>query len=413
MICGGQTTGGEFLSNTLRYIDCQALNIGESGYRVLSASGSSAGLMLTSALTIFVALFGYRMLLGQVPTARDGVVAVVKVGFVLALATSWPAYRTVVYDVTMRGPAELASQIGGGAALPGSGGGLVPWLQSVDTSLIQIAELGTGREALQAPPTDGFAVPVTAAQPGPPITAWDTIDAEEQIGKSRTLYLAATIGAFAVVRLIAGLLLALGPIFMIFLLFRGTYGLFEGWVRALVGVLLGAVATATILGVQLALLSPWLNDVIARRLVNQPTPGVAIEIYAAMLVFALTLLAALLVAARIGYGFRIPAALPDRLWGQDSRHAPSAILPPRENLPERASAAQPDRAQLIAAAAQNAQRRDQALALPAASLTERGGNPHTPARGTSDETATPIGRNFQRRTQTRVSALATRRDQIA
>ena len=38
---------------------------------------------------------------------------------------------------------------------------------------------------------------------------------------------------------LAGLLLALGPLFAIFLLFEGTRGLFEGWVRGLAGAALG------------------------------------------------------------------------------------------------------------------------------------------------------------------------------
>ena len=68
--------------------------------------------MLTGLLTLFVALFGYRLLFGHTPGVRDGVLALVKIGIVLALATSWPAYRTLVYDVALRGPAELAGDIG-------------------------------------------------------------------------------------------------------------------------------------------------------------------------------------------------------------------------------------------------------------------------------------------------------------
>ena len=87
---------------------------------------------LTGLLTLFVALFGYRMLFGQTPGVRDGVLALVKIGIVLALATSWPAYRTLVYDVALKGPAELAGEIGRPAGLPGAGGGLVARLDYAD-----------------------------------------------------------------------------------------------------------------------------------------------------------------------------------------------------------------------------------------------------------------------------------------
>src|SRR3546814_9666490 len=59
----------------------------------------------------------YRMLLGQTPTIREGVLTFVKIGLVLTLATSWPAYQALVYDIILRAPAELASTIGGAAGL--------------------------------------------------------------------------------------------------------------------------------------------------------------------------------------------------------------------------------------------------------------------------------------------------------
>ena len=67
---------------------------------------------------------------------RDGVLALVKIGIVLALATSWAAYRTLVYDVALKGPAELAAQIGQPAGLPGAGGGLVHRLGYTDRAFV-------------------------------------------------------------------------------------------------------------------------------------------------------------------------------------------------------------------------------------------------------------------------------------
>src|SRR3546814_18149850 len=75
------------------------------------------------------------MLLGQTPTIREGVLTFVKIGLVLTLATSWPAYQALVYDIILRAPAELASTIGGAAGLPGSGGGLVARIDGVDPAL--------------------------------------------------------------------------------------------------------------------------------------------------------------------------------------------------------------------------------------------------------------------------------------
>ena len=115
----------------LRAADARLRRLPGAGDRRRRLSGAGrAGIdrcrcVLTGLLTLFVALLGYRMLFGQTPAVRDGVLALVKIGIVLALATSWTAYRTLIYDVALRGPAELAADIGRPAALPGAGGGLV------------------------------------------------------------------------------------------------------------------------------------------------------------------------------------------------------------------------------------------------------------------------------------------------
>src|SRR3546814_2571797 len=89
------------------------------GCRALAAPGSTASILLTVLITLLIAFIGYRMLLGQTPTIREGVLTFVKIGLVLTLATSWPAYQALVYDIILRAPAELASTIGGAAGLPG------------------------------------------------------------------------------------------------------------------------------------------------------------------------------------------------------------------------------------------------------------------------------------------------------
>ena len=124
MACPGLPANA-FLGGIIDYVDCQAQAIGSGGYQALAAPGSTLSLVLTGLLTLFVAFFGYRMLFGQTPGMRDGVLALVKIGIVMALALGWPAYRTLIYDVALRGPAELAGEIGRPSALPGAGGGMV------------------------------------------------------------------------------------------------------------------------------------------------------------------------------------------------------------------------------------------------------------------------------------------------
>ena len=95
MACPTLTPGGAFLDTLLRVVDCHARTLGAEGYQALASPSSVVGTLISIALTLFVAFFGYRMLLGHVPTIRDAVLSIVKIAIVLVLATSWPAYRTL------------------------------------------------------------------------------------------------------------------------------------------------------------------------------------------------------------------------------------------------------------------------------------------------------------------------------
>lgn len=417
MACPAISPGGAFLSGVLDYVDCQAQVLGQNGWHALAAPGSTVSLILGGLLTIFIAFFGYRLLLGHVPDLREGVVAIVKIGLVLVLATSWPAFRTLAYDVTMRGPAELAASIGGAGALPGAGGGLVARLQRIDNGLVELIELGTGNpNSLEQPVQPGPAASTSQQQtPAPQRPAqrlrWDPIKDAEMVAQGRTLYLTGAIAGFASVRIVAGLLLALGPLFALFLLFDATRGLFEGWVRGVAGAGLGALATSIVLGVEIALLEPWLAQVLSARRADVATPTAPVELLVMSLVFGLTLIVALIAVARVAQGFRIPDSV--RAWpAQVAGSIRTSALPalPANRPPD--AHEQRSRAYLVADAVTANQRREQATAQPA--TLGRGGRTagigQALARDAGAPSATPLGQTSRRRTSSRISAGATRRD---
>lgn len=419
--CPTLVPDGAFVRGMLGYIDCQAEAIGEGGYATLAAPGSSAGLVLTGALTIFIALIGYRMILGEYPGVRDGLLAIFRVGIVLTLATSWSAFRPLVYDVVAKGPAALTADIGGASALPGAGGRLVDWMQSVDDSLVELGIVGAG-----PPQNQPAATPVASALPGgqapfaqpqlQPVQAfrrWDPARDTILIDNARTLYLTGAIGALAAVRLIAGLLLALGPFFVIGLFFDATRGLFVGWVRGLVGVTLGATSTAVILGVELALLGPWLADVLASRNAEISTPSVPVELFVVTLVFALTLVAGLVASVIVARGFSLAPALrwAGPQWSGREGRDPAAMRTGLDPAAAQASA-QRSRATAIADAALAAQQRDDRAHPSAASGVNPQRSAVAPASRNMDVARVlPLGGSFRRRVTPRVSAGAGRRDQ--
>lgn len=300
-VCDSIPSPESFAPSVLAFLDCQAQTIGAGGYGALAAPGSTASVLLTGMVTLLIAFMGYRMLLGHTPTVREGVLTFVKIGLVLLLATSWPAYQILVYDIILRSPAELAATIGGAASLPGSGGGLVDRIDAVDQALKVLAIEGVGPVPLGA-----NGQPVMPSVPPPPFVGFDNF----ALGFARVIFLVATIASFAVVRIVAGLLLALAPLFATFLLFDGTRGLFAGWLKALIGSALGSLAIAITLGVTLAFLEPWLAMLLARRGAGLDIMGAPAQLFAAAAIFAIALAAVMVIVGRAAYGLRIPAWMP-------------------------------------------------------------------------------------------------------
>ena len=287
MSCAAPPTGTGFLSATLEHLDCQAQTIGEAGYLALSDPSSPLALALTALLSIFVAIIGIRFLMGRPMGANDLIAAILKVGFVLAIAASWPAYRTVVYDVVLKGPAEVAGSIGRASALPGSDGELSARLQGVDTGIMALVQSGSGRLDISSRrSSDDIAPPLTD---------------DTTLGWGKTFFISGILGSFGLLRLSGGLFLALAPLFAGFLLFEATRFLFFGWLRSLIAIALGSVGIAIVLGVELAIIEPWLSQVLTLRAARVATLSAPFELLALSLSFAVVMIGVLALAARIGF----------------------------------------------------------------------------------------------------------------
>ncbi len=425
MACTPLAIDGDFVASALDFVDCQARGIGAGGYQALAAPGSIMSLALTGLLTLFVAGYGFRMLMGETPSVRDGVAAFAKIAFVLALATAWGPYRTLVYDVTMRGPAELAGTIGAASGIPGPGE-LIERLGLVDKALVELNDLGSGRRGSgqedtrgrQVIGSDRVIVEATQGKPNPfePFA----------FGAARIFFLTGAIGSIGAVRLVAGVLLALGPLFIAFLLFDATRGLFVGWVRGLAGAFLGSIAVSLLLAAQLAACETWIADLLTRRLADEPIAGAAVELVVATIVFDLLLIAGLAASIRVAAGFRLPdwqrSPVPVRSEANDDRilrgtgmTSPLPAVEPRS------------RATAVANGVAAMQRREQAAATGERGAASDGNRARSAGggsraaialagrngRGAVDmlpSGATPLGHTFQRRSHGRVSASADRRD---
>jgi type IV secretion system protein VirB6 len=376
----------------IRFIDCQAQTLGSAPYGALSEPGSTLTVVLTGFLTIFIALLGYDLLLGRSLSMRNGTIAAAKVGAVLALATSWPAYQTLVYDLVTDGPALLVSDIGRPANIPGSDGALLQRLDSADRELVQLEVAGVG-------------VGIGDSVPPPPFAGFNAF----ALGGSRILFLLTAIAGLGAIRIIAGLLLALGPFFIAFLLFDSTRSLFEGWVRVLAGSALATIGVSVALGIQLAFLEPWLVAVLARREAGEDLPSVPTDLLVITCVFAIVVIAILGACTWLARAFRLA---PVAANVDNGVRSPVDECRGRQPVSRAGTTADDERtrARAVADMMVSSQRRESAgRALGSASRIAASVSGSATASALIGQTQTSVGRSFPR-ARPRNSASAGRRD---
>ncbi len=320
-----------YVTAVITFADCRTLSLGEGVYRAMGA-GTPFGTALTGLLTIFVALIGYRMLLGSMLSLRDGVLLALRLGVVLTLATQWPAYKTLVFDVVTGAPGELAAGMSGGSG-GGTSGDLSPTaiaarIDGVSAAIADLVSPATvsvplspqnGQAPGQVPPLPGQPAP-TAQVGAAPLAGTLPQAAQFPLELADTALIVSALGGLLTVSATMALMLALGPLFIVSLLFTWTRGLFVAWVRVLLGAMLGTIAVPLVLALDLGIVE---RQVVAlRNLVdaNQPPGFLPLAIVATALASAVVLFALLAAVIRVAAGLQIPEAVSN---GVGSLFAPS------------------------------------------------------------------------------------------
>lgn len=385
MTCLTVLSGDRFLATALAHVDCQAKVMGSYGYGALADPASGVSLALASLLTIFVAVFGIRLLLDYPTAGRDVINDILKVGIVLTLATSWPAWRILGYDLVIDGPLEVARAIGVGSGLPGSSGDLSSRLQRVDNGLAALNIFGSGR--LGVAQGDWF-----------------------QLGLARGAYLTGTLAPLALTRLMTGILLAIAPLMAGLILFGVTRSLFVGWAKGLVAVFLSSLSLTLVNCAQLALIEPWLQDALQRRQTEQQILDAPVEIVVITLAFALVALGVLALSARIafypGEWATVFFSAPSKSPGDKSpikRH-------PRE-LGARGSDAPPYASSVVSAVTEALRRSERFTTLRSMGVAEQAPQLAASARGRQVPGPADVLGSSYRRGARRVSAANKRRDE--
>ena len=339
MACAAIPGIDNFASTLIAYTDCQTALLATRGYGALTSAGGLVPTLLLALVTVFIALWGYQLLFGARPNSAEVLGVFARFAIVLTLASSWPAYQRLIYDVVLQTPAQVAGTIDMSGTGRDDGQGLAARLDDADARFVRLAIFGTG--APQTPEEAAFA---RANTPPPLFLNFDSF----ALGISRLTFLVSAVGSFALVRLLSGALLALGPVIVMFLLFNATRGLVVGWLRALVGLIAAGIISLLIVDIETMLLVPWLSDLLAKRAAEQPIYAAASQLLAATAIFAIVIFA----------GIRLSQRLMGVVWPSPS--APRVRA--HERLPDAPRDIRAERQRLALPPADQQSRRAQAVA---------------------------------------------------
>lgn len=294
------------------YLDCQSRALGENGFQALAGGPAMTGI-LSGLVTIFVALIGYRMILGSIPGIRDGIGWAIRLGLVLALVTSWPAFQTLVYQVMVDGPQELSAIILPAASLPS--GGVDARVQSAYDH-IRLGSSGPDEVSASvggASQTQALAVPAASQNVLPASASF--VPGMAPMPGTASLLVVSTSGMTGALRLAVGFLLSIGPIAVLCLLFRPSVGMFEGWFRALVGAAFGVLAANVTTAIELVVVESEIAHAQAVKFgadaASTFDPQALVTI---VQLFVVVGLAAVFAAARTASAFRLPS-IGHASWG--------------------------------------------------------------------------------------------------
>ena len=293
--CPPVSTGGGFLQGSLAYFDCAGRTIGSAGFQGLAQPGSAITQLILTAITLFIAWQGLRMMFGRTSDMGDAVLAVAKIGLVVMLATSWPAVRTLFAEPVLAGPAELTDRTGVEGSMP-----LEDRLQHADDGMVALTKWGTGKLDIRVGSTaDGK----PAASEFAGIALTDSL----ALGFGRLAFLVGTLLSLGLLKLLAGVMISALPIFAGLLLFETARGLFWGWLRLLFALFVASFAVPLILAVELSLLEPWLATVIGQRAAFYATPSAPTEMLAITVSFLLILMGSIALLVRSCFAVDVPA----------------------------------------------------------------------------------------------------------
>jgi type IV secretion system protein VirB6 len=307
-VCPAGGPDDPLVHSLLSVVDCNSQMLVRGGYESLFQPSGAFGGVLTAAMTLYVALIGYQLLLGRSQlNITEFALTAVKLGAVIALSTQWGTYQTLVYHFLFYGPQEAANAVLRGFGAHGAGytGDVFDGLQR---AFVDLTSFSPATPPGVPNPVGGVVNPGTNGTLSTLLSraGFDAL----LLQLSAVMLLVSSLGALLAAKIVLAMLLALGPAFIAMMLFDSTRGVFEGWLRACIGFAFVPLAVTLMLSVALTMLEPSLDQIETMRESATYVPGVAFGVMVLVVVFACVALGLVGAALAISTGLKLPGRRP-------------------------------------------------------------------------------------------------------
>ncbi|MGN6424307.1 MAG: type IV secretion system protein [Asticcacaulis sp.] len=242
VVCPALSDSAGIAERLASYVECQSQQIDLAAFQGGLWHGLPTALV-SVLMVLYVAGFGYRLILSHHIDTASLVYATLRLGVIIAVTTTFGAYSSLIYTVSIQGPSELANMALAPIGLR------APALTEASHTAAGYLDALSGPE--QAAPSADSAVspPVVTPAPGPisgptPTSAAPPSPVKPAQDKGSALFMLSCVGFGLAARLAQSVVLAVGPLFIAAALFDISTGLFIGWFRGFVALFLAQVGYA-------------------------------------------------------------------------------------------------------------------------------------------------------------------------
>ena len=265
---------------------------------------------------IFIAVFGYKVIISGRFAANDLIVNTLKIIVLLLIATEWDTFFLLVYNMTTDFPSDVAGQIMQGAANSLGGAAIANDDASANLALSNFYDraMGVSSNLLEAANWREWGLYLYA------LAVW--FGALALTGYAAMLIVLSKIAV--------AILLSIGPLFVLLLIFANSRNLFEGWLRTLLNYAIIPIFVYALLALLLTISEVPLSDLEANTNGNSPTLTYISTFLFGSVVFVILLMQVMNMAASITGGLSLSsmgaAAWSSRIAGKISKGTPKGAF---------------------------------------------------------------------------------------